>query len=156
MHYRCFFVQHINMSHNPTEYLKSIRELMSHCSYLNVPTVINCMGFTRSFGLDVAASIIAYVQPTIVADIRSVSQQKNFSVSLERDIVEERCELFAEEGIESIPSYLYVQIGAMTDEDQSWIPQPRQLREMMIYCYFGGMLAEDSMSLTDGRVPVYW
>lgn len=152
--FRCIFVPNINVGHNPFEYLKCVQQLLVKCTSFDVPTIVNYMGFTRSFGLDIFASVMTLVQPTIVTDIRSSSPQKIFPEELNWEKITERTKLFSSNSAHISP-YEYLVIKSMADSNQGWHLQPRQLREMSILSYFSQVLPNDLLSLTDGQVPVH-
>lgn len=43
-----------------------------------IPWVVNYMGFTKSFGTDLIASVIKYINPTTLVQIQSSNEKNNF------------------------------------------------------------------------------
>lgn len=119
-----------------------------------MPTLINYMGFTQSYGINIASTVITYVSPTVVVQINSTQNTKNFEKDLTLKTVSENTEMFGAANDIWDLSYSLFMINSMSDGLVSWQAQGRQTREMCILSYFG-TIVDDSLSLTGKGVPLY-
>jgi len=152
--HRCLFVSNVNVLHQLDEYLNSVKQLILSCSdFPEMPTLINYMGFTRGYGLEIFSAVIAYTQPTKVVQIKSSIDGRNFRKQLTYELILDISRTLVPE-TETIPHFDIVNILSMADENESWSSQPRQIREMCVLSYLGTILPENVSSLTEKEVPV--
>lgn len=112
------------------------------------------MGFSLGIGLNIACSVIAEVNPTIVVQIQSHYHKKNFSRLLTPECIIENMLVPINVTPEEL-SYQLVVLDAMSDSCSGFAFQPRQVREMCTLAYISQMFPHGVCSLTNPAVPVY-
>lgn len=112
------------------------------------------MGFTTGIGINIVSSIIAAVQPTSVVQIVSRNRKKNFPCVLTVDNVLGNLELFYRQNLPHL-SYQLDTVPSMTDINDGWSLEPRQLREMCILSYFGQLVKDGNKPITSSDVLKY-
>ncbi|KRT82012.1 hypothetical protein AMK59_5470 [Oryctes borbonicus] len=151
---KCIFVENIDVSLEPDQYIKCVIQLLKQCEeFKEIPTLINYMGYTQSYGINIASTLITHISPTHLLQINSTQQSKNFEKSLTTDVVIEYSNMF---GISETTSLAYqlIAIDSMSDRLISWQAQGRTTREMSILSYFSQVI-DESLSLTSKKVPLY-
>lgn len=72
----------INVLPDPIKYLRCVIEIAKFCAsnaeYQNIPWIINTMGYSRGFGIELMACILKIFQPTDLVQIQSRSHLDNF------------------------------------------------------------------------------
>lgn len=115
-----------------------------------IPTLINYMGYTHDIGINILSAVIIQVEPTDVLQICSRDSKKNYKYILETNVIVENAQLF-------VPSknlnYKLHKIESLSDENNGWTAEPRQLREMCLLAYLREMIDSDSIFRT--KVALY-
>lgn len=97
-----YFYGDINVVPSPIKYLKCVLKLYAYCvtrkDLLNVPWIINTMGYTRGLGPELIATILRMSNPTDVIQIQSARNKDNFeSVFNDWTVNNTRFEVFSRE-----------------------------------------------------------
>ncbi|XP_018333941.1 polynucleotide 5'-hydroxyl-kinase NOL9 [Agrilus planipennis] len=152
---RSFFVSNIDVSNEPREYLNAVKEIVTYTRTLKpMVTFVNYMGYSRGLGVNLAASVITILCPTILIQIKSKHIQRNFKENLTPEFIENQAKLFLPY-FEASLNYQYVSIGSVADGNRNADTSAKQLREMRIFWYFGKIVSPERNLLTDKNVPVY-
>lgn len=153
--FRCIFTSNLNVAHNPQEYLLNVKELLSqNTDFKNVPTLINYMGFVRGLGQPLAASVITQVNPTMVVQIQSQYQNKNFSTLLTESAVLTQA-IFTKELAKNDLKYELKAVNSVADRRKGFLLQPRYIRELCVLAYLSSLLPSNIQYVTDPAVPIY-
>ncbi|GJQ82962.1 hypothetical protein Trydic_g5961 [Trypoxylus dichotomus] len=151
---KCVFVENVDVTLDPNLYIKCVKELLKQSeNFKGMPTLINYMGYTHSYGINIASTIVTYVLPTILLQINSVQQSKNFEKNLTTDVVIEYSDMFGSSETTTL-TYQFIIINSMSDGLSSWQAQGRTTREMCILSYFS-QVVDESLSLTSKKVSLY-
>lgn len=151
---RCIFINNIDVGLEPDQYIKCVIELLKQCEdFKGVPTLVNYIGYTQSYAINIVSTIITYVLPTILLQINSSQHTKNFEKDLTVDAVAEYSNMFGRNDIMDL-CYDLIMIDSMSDKLTSWQAQGRTTREMCILSYFS-QIVDETLSLTSKNVPLY-
>ncbi|KAF2905374.1 hypothetical protein ILUMI_00792 [Ignelater luminosus] len=151
---RCLFLPHINVAYEPDTYLTAVRELMRSCDfYCKGPILINYVGFTRGIGLEIFATAVVLVQPNTIIEIYDANKSRNFREVISHQSMVAKSKLLAN-SINALPKFESYRIESAADCSQGWHLEPRQIREMCVLSYLGGMLPKGVLSLTATKVPM--
>lgn len=152
--FRCIAVGNIDVSLEPDVYIKSVIELLRQCKdYKEIPTLVNYMGYTQNYGINIASTVISFVRPTILLQINSTQSTKNFEKNLTPDMVSLYSSMFGMADASKLV-YEFILIKSMSDGSSSWKAQGRTTREMSIISYFSKVV-DDTLSLTSKNVPLH-
>lgn len=81
----------INVLPDPIRYLRCVGEIFEFCSshneFVNIPWVINTMGYSRGFGSELMACILKIFKPTDLVQIQSRKFSDNFDQIMDADVV---------------------------------------------------------------------
>ncbi|CAH0553680.1 unnamed protein product [Brassicogethes aeneus] len=148
-------LSNINVGNEPGSYIRAVKHLIEINNKMEpLPTIINYMGFNAGIGLNLVCSAIFYVQPTHVAQINSQIHKKNFACPLTIENVGKNSTLFCCD-VKMSMHYELITISSMTDFNDAWSLEPRQMREMSILTYFGEMMSDEVLSITNPNIPMF-
>ncbi|KAB0801391.1 hypothetical protein PPYR_05745 [Photinus pyralis] len=153
--YRSVFVPKIDISAQPRDYIKNVKLLMSLCEHIpSMPTIVNYMGYTRGFGLNIFSSVVCCVKPSSVIEIRSSNPNRNFAQCLSLDLIHKSAQILTRHS-EELSNLEIITIPSMTDESNGWVLEPRKVREMCVLSYFGACLPHSQKYITDATNHLY-
>lgn len=109
------------------------------------------MGYVHGIGINILSAVISFLRPTDILQICSQDPKKNYKCVLDIDSVKENANLFAP--CRQDLSYNLYQIESMTDENDGWTAEPRQLREMCTLAFVRQMIK--STSVFKAKAPFY-
>lgn len=142
----------------PKNYLDRIDDLYrTGGTEAGYPTIINYVGLTRENGLDLLSSVISFVKPTVIVEIRSEIESRNFVQPLSRDLLA-NAQLYSTSKYlsnEEFPKFKIEVISSSCDSSRGWILSSRNVREMKILNYFGKIFSEDDLNLESTADFVY-
>lgn len=150
----------INVLPDPVKYLQCVLDLHKFCAaneeYRNMPWIINTMGYSRGFGMEIMAGILKVFQPTDVVQIQSQSHTENFDRIIVADEVNNfKFHVFKDE-MQNIARkcifkthvfYAYQPNGHQKQVDMT----SKDLRYAMIFAQLGNCLKHESDWLTSVR-----
>lgn len=81
----------INVLPDPIRYLRCVRQIFEFCSSqiecVNIPWIINTMGYSRGFGSELMACILKIFRPTELVQIQSQQYSDNFDQIMDANVV---------------------------------------------------------------------
>ena len=154
-----YFVGDADITAHPNRYIHCCTQLLHTCrqqpSLMNLPTIINTMGFTAGVGLDMSLDIIRLSQPSRVVQLSSRSSRRNFPAALDRSYVVQHPRGW-QTGAESehlVADYRFdMVVSAAESSDKSteeWGFRPSELRNIGLVSYFSQLSTGPEWSLTD-------
>ncbi|KAK5649600.1 hypothetical protein RI129_000629 [Pyrocoelia pectoralis] len=153
--YKSVFVSNIDISAKPLDYLKNVRLLISLCEHVTpMPTIINYMGYTRGFGLNIFSSVVGCVKPSSIINILSSNPARNFSSRLSHRLIYQSAQTLTP-NVKKLTNYEIITIPSMTDKNMGWTLEPRKIREMCVLCYFGTTVLNTQKYITDVTSHTY-
>lgn len=153
--YKSVFVSNIDISAKPLDYMKNVRLLISLCEHVtSMPTIINYMGYTRGFGLNIFSSVVGCVKPSSIINILSSNPARNFSSRLSHRLIYQSAQTLTP-NIKNLTNYEIITIPSMTDKNMGWTLEPRKIREMCVLCYFGTTVLNTQKYITDVTSHTY-
>lgn len=161
--YKAYLFGDVNVLVSPIKYLKCVLKLLKHCScrdeLRSMPWVINTMGYSHGFGLELIAAILRALNPTDLIQIQSPKSDDNVGTILNADVVNGFCfNIFKNEVqyMQNECTYLTYVCNAMSSERQQddWNRSQTDLRYAMILSRLGSILQGNVNWITDAR-PVW-
>lgn len=153
--YRSVFVPKIDIAAQPRDYIKNVKLLMSLCEHIpSMPTIVNYMGYTRGFGLNIFSSVVCCVKPSSVIEIRSSNPKRNFVQRLSLNLIYKSAQILTPHSKE-LSNLEIITLPSMTDESNGWVLEPRKVREMCVLSYFGACLSDSQKYITDSTNHMY-
>lgn len=164
-----YLVGDINVALSPIRYLRIVLRLLHECQQAhndwtdNCPWIINTMGYTKGFGLELTAAIIKALQPTNVVQIQAARSAQNFDVILDaNEINEYRFNIFENEVVDIVGSttcsyqmHLFDSVARKFGErTNEWDMSAKDLRFAIILSHLGNALCERAEWITD--VVPFW
>lgn len=115
---------------------------MKLCSTLpKIPTLINYMGFTRGFGIEVFSAVIAYVQPTHLLQIQSNQMQLNFEKVLTYNYIKKTAKTLAPR-INVIPNFAIMTVSSVVNANPVSSLDSRRKRDLSILAYLSTIFSK--------------
>lgn len=157
--YKSYLFGDINVLVSPIKYLKCVLKLLKHCSckeeLRSMPWVINTMGYSHGFGLELIAAILRALNPTDLIQIQS-SKTVNIAPILNAEVVNSfRFNIFKNEVqyMQNECTYLTYVCKTMSREEQQddWNKSQKDLRYAMILSRLGSILQGNVTWITDVR-----
>lgn len=126
-------------------YLSCVKQLLAYCNEhmdKSLPWIINYMGFTKSIGTDLIVAIIKLFSPTLLVQIQSENNNRNYSTILDVDYVRNYKTSVPVDIPNMKLNYTLQVLNSEADYkvQGEWECEPRQIREMCILSYFSQML----------------
>lgn len=148
----------INILVSPVKYLKCVLKLLKYCScqeeFRSMPWVINTMGYSHGFGLELIAAILRALNPTDLIQIQSTNSANNFGTILEAKVVNSFCFNIFKNEVQHMQSectystYVYDTMSKDEGQDE-WNKSQKDLRYAMILSKLGSMLQGNVNWITD-------
>lgn len=149
-----FYLCGFGVGHDPKYYIDCINCLMEYINNLeSIPTVINYMGFVKGLGIHIVSSAITFIKPTDIVQINSAKRKNNFINDLSVMTVMQNCHLFGNGGMDF--EYNLHILNSMSDKNNGWTLEPRQMREICVLAYLGDMMTDSVVALTSIKLPMY-
>lgn len=158
--YKAYLFGDVNVLVSPIKYLKCVLKLLKHCScrdeLRSMPWVINTMGYSHGFGLELIAAILRALNPTDLIQIQSSKSDNNMGQILDADVVNGFCfNIFKNEVqyMQNECTYLTYVCNTMSSERQQddWNKSQTDLRYAMILSKLGSLLQGNVNWITDVR-----
>lgn len=161
-----YLVGDINVALSPIRYLRIVLRLLRECRQRqqewNCPWIVNTMGYTKGFGLELTAAIIRALQPTDVVQIQAARAVQNFDYILDRDQINSYQFNIVAREVQTLPKSSLHEIhvfesmarkfGERTNE---WDMSAKDLRFAIILAHLGNALSEDNAEWITDVVP-FW
>lgn len=153
----------VNVLVSSIKYLKCVLKLLKHCHAVDelrsMPWVVNTMGYSRGFGLELIVAILRTLKPTDLIQIQSSHAVNNFEKILNADEVNDfRFNFFDHEikDVESDCTYATHVCDSMSLRNQKrfWDITPKDLRFATILSKLGNVLRGNAKWITDVK-PVW-
>ncbi len=158
--YKAYLFGDVNVLVSPIKYLKCVLKLLKHCScrdeLRSMPWVINTMGYSHGFGLELIAAILRALNPTDLIQIQSSKSANNVGTILNAEVVNGfGFNIFKNEiqYMQNECTYLTYVCNTMCSERQQddWNKSQTDLRYAMILSKLGGILQGNVNWITDVR-----
>lgn len=158
--YKSYLFGDINVLVSPIKYLKCVLKLLKYCScqeeLRSMPWVINTMGYSHGFGLELIAAILRALNPTDLIQIQSLKSNNNFGTILNAGVVNSFCfNIFKNEVqyMQTECTYLTYVCNTMSKDEQQddWNKSQNDLRYAMILSKLGSILQGNVNWITDVR-----
>lgn len=152
----------INVLPDPIKYLRCVLELHQFCStaeeFKNIPWIINTMGYSRGFGMELVACILKIFQPTDLVQIQSESPLDNFDKIVIADEVNTFKFHVFEEDMKDIKqncayeTHVFMAIQSTENGQKKHVDMtPKDIRYAMVLSKLGNCLRCNSDWLTSVR-----
>lgn len=152
---KALYFGEINVLLNPIKYLQCVIELHRFCSasneFKNMPWIINTMGYTRGFGLELMACILRIFSPTDVVQIQSDLPNDNFDLIMrDKAINSFNFKIFNDEMNEFVSNSKFKThvFSAIAPQQRSADLLPKDIRYAMVLSKLGGCLRNNFDWLT--------
>lgn len=158
--YKAYLFGDINVLVSPIKYLKCVLKLLKHCScrdeLRSMPWVINTMGYSHGFGLELIAAILRALNPTDLIQIQSSKSANNVGTILNAEVVNGfGFNIFKNEVqyMQNECTYLTYVCNTMSTERQQddWNKSQKDQRYAMILSKLGSVLQGNLNWITDVR-----
>lgn len=158
--YKAYLFGDVNVLVSPIKYLKCVLKLLKHCScrddLRSMPWVINTMGYSHGFGLELIAAILRALNPTDLIQIQSSKSANNVGTILNAEMVNAfSFNIFKNEVqyMQNECTYSTYVCSTMSSERQQdeWNKSQRDLRYAMIISNLGGIIQGNVNWITDVR-----
>lgn len=158
--YKSYLFGDVNVLVSPIKYLKCVLRLLKYCScrdeLQSMPWVINTMGYSHGFGLELIAAILRALNPTDLIQIQSSKSANDVGMILNADVVNGFAfNIFKNEVqfMQNECTYLTYVCNTMCSERQQddWNRSSRDLRYAMIISKLGSILHGNVNWITDVR-----
>lgn len=145
------------------KYLKCVLKLLKYChsvdEFKSMPWVVNTMGYSRGFGLELIVAILRTLQPTDLVQIQAGRSEHNFDKVLLADEVNNFQFNFFDEEVRDIDCHCTYSTHicdsmSLTNRKRVWDISPRDLRYVTILSKLGNVLKGNAKWLTDVK-PVW-
>lgn len=144
----------INVSYDPQKYLNNVQELVKNLPEVEIPTIINFIGYTSDVGYNILACALLIVRPNTLLELKSPDRNKNYSLPIRKSDIREQSLLLRKDLPFDFDIDL-LEIELSKRETEGWALQGREMREMCIMSYFGSMMTEYIDNISDYRLPIY-
>lgn len=148
----------INVLPNPIKYLRCVSDIFGFCAtnpeFADIPWVINTMGYSRGFGTELIACILAIIKPTDLIQIQSRSHKENFDHIMDANVVNEFKFNVFEHEMRSIvercryKTHIFDTVRGKFSQKQTGDMNAKDLRYTMILAKLGNSLKCNSDWLT--------
>lgn len=159
--YKAYLFGDVTMLVSPIKYLKCVLKLLKHCSgrdeLRSMPWVINTMGYSHGFGLELIAAILRALNPTDLIQIQSSKSANDIGGTiLNADVVNSfGFNIFRNEvqKMQNQCTYLTYVCNTMCSERQQdeWNKSQKDLRQAMILSKLSSILHGNVNWITDVR-----
>jgi len=148
----------------PIKYIKCVYNLLKYCNnypeYQNMPWLINTMGYTKGFGMEIISTIIKLLSPTEVVQIQNINRKiENFINDLTPEFINKMNYNILNKEIKEIFNrnlilkYNLTKISSMVNKRKDvsgWEISSIDLRTIYILAHLSGILAKSNSNwLTD-------
>lgn len=153
----------VNVLVSSIKYLKCTLKLLKHChsvaEFRSMPWVVNTMGYSRGFGLELIVAILRTLKPTDLIQIQAGQSVNNFEKILNADEVNNfRFNFFDEEVRDVVSDCTYAthicDSMSLSKQKRSWDITPKDLRFATILSKLGNVLQGNAKWITDVK-PVW-
>jgi len=154
----CYFVSDVDITVDPNHYIQSCTRLLNDCrrepKLMNMPMIINTMGFTTGIGLDIMLDVIRLSQPTHVIQLTSRSLRRNFTALLEHGYVtQESRGWMTDVTANTLSEYNFEAISSAAENTErsleQWGFRASELRNIGLASYFSRLSTGAEWTLTD-------
>lgn len=153
----------VNVLVSSIKYLKCVLKLLKHChsvpEFRSMPWVVNTMGYSRGFGLELIVAILRTLKPTDLIQIQASQSVNNFEKILNADEVNHfRFNFFDEEVKDMVSDCTYAthicDTMSLSKQKRFWEITPKDLRYATILSKLGNVLQGNAKWITDVK-PVW-
>lgn len=153
----------VNVLVSSIKYLKCVLKLLKHCQsvdeFRSMPWVVNTMGYSRGFGLELIVATLRTLKPTDLIQIQASQSVNNFEKILNADEVNNfQFNFFDDEIREMDNDCTYAthicDTMSLSQQKRFWDITPKDLRFATILSKLGNVLRGNAKWITDVK-PVW-
>lgn len=159
---KCLFYGDKSVMISPFKYVRCIKQLVKFCNenkdYLNIPWIVNTMGYQKGFGLQLICILVKILQPTEVIQIQHGINSYNFSKIITEELVNKfEFNFFDAEDIAGIPTETFFTTHVLdsivnnheVDLASKWISNAMEKRKLAILAQLSRLLKGNQSCLND-------
>lgn len=153
----------VNVLVSSIKYLKCVLKLLKYCrtvdEFKSMPWVVNTMGYSRGFGLELIVAILRTLKPTDLIQIQSGRSEHNFEKVLLADEVNNFQFDFFDEEVRNVDDHCtyathVCESMSLANKKRVWDISPKDLRYVTILSKLGNILKGNAKWITDVK-PVW-
>ncbi|KAG4078310.1 hypothetical protein HA402_013020 [Bradysia odoriphaga] len=148
----------VNVLVSSIKYLKCVLKLLKYChsvdEFRSMPWIVNTMGYSRGFGLELIVAILRMLKPTDLVQIQAGRAENNFEKVLLADEVNNFQFNFFDEEVRDMDSQCTYSTHicdsmSVTNRKRVWDISPKDLRYATILSKLGNILKGNAKWITD-------
>lgn len=151
-----------SITNYPFKYVKCARFLIEFCQnsleFMDVPWIINTMGYQKGFGAELLAVLIKLIQPSDVVQIQHANQKFNFEHIINESFVNESTlSFFDENNLGEIAKEAFFTTHVLPSlvnnnrslNESTWISNATEKRKMSLIAHLSKLMRNDQAYLND-------
>ena len=145
-----------NVMTSPFKYVRCVQQLIKLCDHLEMPWIVNTMGYQKGFGLQLMCLLLRVLQPTDVIQIQHGVKSLNFQEILTENLVKNwKFSLFDAVDLASVPenvaftTHVLDSIVNNRGDPKNWISNSTEKRKLSILAQLSKLLRGQIKSLND-------